>query len=458
MTESICSPKPLSEEPSATSHVLDSIKDSLVDLCAKGGICYTQKNYEQAADLYSRATELQVELNGEMSPENAEILFLYGRSLFKLGQSKSDVLGEVSGNMKKKSKSETSSATSGKIGKEIGQEIDDTNNNILAQNTKAESENHQNTLDAKKQLFQFTGDENFEGSDEEEVQNEEDQEEEDDGDDLAAAFDVLDLARVLFEKKLKTLKASDDEGKESKDLSIVRRCKERLADTHDQLAEISLENESFPAAVADCRAALAYKKELYSEEESIIAEAHFKLSLALEFAAITTRDGDGDENKEKEKAHEMDQSLRNEAADEMEAAIKSTNLRLQEKELSLTKLDSPDKLENTRNQITEIKEMLSELQTRLEDLKTPVFDVKSVLYGPLVGKLGILNAPTSTDETVEQVKKIATDVTGLVRKKSKAIDEPIATSIGEKRKGESIEENDSKRTKFNEVDDIVTPI
>ncbi|POS82691.1 hypothetical protein EPUL_005291, partial [Erysiphe pulchra] len=443
MTESVSSPKPLSEEPSATNHVLDSIKDSLVDLCAKGGIYYAQKNFEQAADVFSRATELQVEINGEMSPENAEILFLYGRSLFKLGQSKSDVLGGVSGNNKKKQKSETTS-------EEKGQEIDDINNNAPAEKTKSESENPQKTLDSKKQLFQFTGDENFEGSDEEEVQNEED-EEDDDGDDLAAAFDVLDLARVLFEKQLKVLEASDDEEKESKDLSIVRRCKERLADTHDQLAEISLENESFPAAVTDCRAALAYKKELYSEEESIIAEAHFKLSLALEFAAITTRDGDEDENKGK--APEMDQSLRNEAIDEMEAAIKSTNLRLQEKELSLTKLDSPDEIETTRCQITEIKEMLSELQTRLEDLKAPVFDVKSALYGPLVGKLGILNASTSTVEAVEKAKKTATDVTGLVRKKSKAIDEPITTSQGGKRKGESIEKNESKRIKSTEVDD-----
>lgn len=56
---------------------------------------------------------------------------------------------------------------------------------------------------------------------------------------------MLDLARILFEKKLKALEAFDDEGKESKDSLIVRRCKERLADTHDQLAEISLENERY---------------------------------------------------------------------------------------------------------------------------------------------------------------------------------------------------------------------
>lgn len=169
MIESANSPKPSDEEPSAASLEHDSIKDSLVDLCAKGGIYYAQKNYEQAADFYSRATELQVELNGEMSPENAEILFLYGRSLFKLGQSKSDVLGGVSGNNKKKIKPEMGPAISEEIDKEKEQKTGDTNKTIPSEKTNPESENHQKTLDAKKHLFQFTGDENLEGSQEEEV-------------------------------------------------------------------------------------------------------------------------------------------------------------------------------------------------------------------------------------------------------------------------------------------------
>jgi HAT1-interacting factor 1 len=66
---------------------------SLADLCAKGTSHYAHKQYDEAADLFARASELQAELNGEMDPANAEVLFLYGRSLFRVGQGKSDVLG-----------------------------------------------------------------------------------------------------------------------------------------------------------------------------------------------------------------------------------------------------------------------------------------------------------------------------------------------------------------------------
>ena len=66
---------------------------------------------------------------------------------------------------------------------------------------------------------------------------------EEEEDDLAAAFEVLDLARVLFTKKLEQLEAAEGKGKEMGDSPTTRHDKERLADTHDLLAEISLENE-----------------------------------------------------------------------------------------------------------------------------------------------------------------------------------------------------------------------
>src|SRR5688500_12887499 len=47
---------------------------------AKGAAWYAHKNYAEAAEVYSRASILQAELNGETSPDKAEILFHYGRS------------------------------------------------------------------------------------------------------------------------------------------------------------------------------------------------------------------------------------------------------------------------------------------------------------------------------------------------------------------------------------------
>jgi HAT1-interacting factor 1 len=68
---------------------------------------------------------------------------------------------------------------------------------------------------------------------------------EDEQDDLEAAFEVLDLARLLFGKRLEEPEEDEGKGKGKSvgDSSMTRHIKERLADTHDLLAEISLENE-----------------------------------------------------------------------------------------------------------------------------------------------------------------------------------------------------------------------
>ena len=54
---------------------------------------YSLKNYGAAADFYSEAAEVQDEIYGEMSPENADVLYQYGRCLYHLAVSNSDVLG-----------------------------------------------------------------------------------------------------------------------------------------------------------------------------------------------------------------------------------------------------------------------------------------------------------------------------------------------------------------------------
>lgn len=76
MAEPMEPPTTLSADSAAAMEVFNNVKVSLADLCAKGTAQYAHKNFEEAADLYARAAELQAELNGEMSPDNADILFL----------------------------------------------------------------------------------------------------------------------------------------------------------------------------------------------------------------------------------------------------------------------------------------------------------------------------------------------------------------------------------------------
>ncbi|KAI2770762.1 hypothetical protein F4815DRAFT_489068 [Daldinia loculata] len=450
---------PQSLPPMDPDERASSLHVSLADLTAKANALYAQKKYEDAAEVFSQATEMQAEINGEMAPENADILFLYGRSLFKVGQSKSDVLGgKPTGEKKsngaadkklkgKKSQAEASTVSATKNEKTEAEEV-----SVVAKNGN-ESEK---VSDAKKPLFQFTGDEEFEDSDEEE---EAEGEEEEEDDDLAVAFEILDLARVLFEKSLEREDEDSSEGKGKEkveeDNPTVKHIKERLADTHDLLAEISLENEKYPLAINDCRASLKYKEGLYSQESEVIAEAHFKLSLALEFASVTT----SAEDEASAGPKPVDEGLRQEAAEELEKAIASTKLKLDAREVDLAMLHAPEDNDVTRKQIAEVKELIADMEQRLVELRKPPMDVNSVLASDdtMLGVLGTaLGESTANKEArLEEAKKSAKDVSGLVRKKAKDDSKPEAEqakATNGKRKAEDTApgEEETKKSKVEE--------
>ncbi|KAF4995037.1 hypothetical protein FGRMN_5425 [Fusarium graminum] len=429
----------------------NSKKVTLADLSAKGAALFAHKNYEEAAEVFSRASILQAEINGETAPENAEILFHYGRSLFKVGQSKSDVLGGPAASEKKKKSTETKAK---KPVQTEAEKVTQEGVGIVAEQKEGEKKTEDIKGD-KKPLFQFTGDENFDESDEEDnAEGEEDEEEEDD---LATAFEILDLARVCYTKRLEALEKEETDmsgkGKEAAedDSPIVRHVKERLADTHDALSEISLENERYPNAIEDGRTSLKFKMELYPEESEIVAEAHFKLSLALEFASVTTAGDDG----ANAKREDMDQNLRDEAVKEMELAIKSSKLKLQNKEVELATMASPEDNELARKSIQEMKELIGDMEQRLIDLRNDPIDAKDILgadAGPIGGILGaaIGESAAETKARVDEAKKTATDLSGLVRKKNK--DESTAPVVeveanGKRKAEEPTEDTEVKKAK-----------
>lgn len=119
---------------------------------------------------------------------------------------------------------------------------------------------------------------------------------------------------------------------------------------------------SYPNAIADARACLKYQQELLSEDHEIIAEAHYKLSLALEFASVTSQ---GDEDGAAAAPKEVNQELRDEAVTELAAAIDSTKMKLHNKEVELATLHNPEDNDVSRKQITEMKEIIADMEQRV---------------------------------------------------------------------------------------------
>lgn len=93
----------------------------------------------------------------------------------------------------------------------------------------------------------------------------------------------------------------------------------------------------------------------------IVAEAHYKLSLALEFASVTMSGDDG----KNAKREAMDQGLRDEAIKEMELAIKSFRLKMQNKEVEVATMASPEENDLARRAITEMKEVIADMEQRV---------------------------------------------------------------------------------------------
>lgn len=362
-------------------------KAQLEHFAAEATAKYAIKDYDAAAELFSQATELQARINGEMSPQNADLLYAYGRCLYHLALRNSDVLGpkvageaqaeesKASGSKKQSNQSKSAAPADEPATGEASSNGTDVKNNGADEGS---------SLGVKKPLFQFTGDENFDDSDDEDelasggVNGKEGGEaEEDPEDDFANAYEVLDLARILLLKRIEELQDQEGvlegKGKGTANTSseAMHQLKERLADTHDLQAEISLEGERFPAAVTDLKAALDLKKELFPESSSLVAEAHYKLSLALEFSSVTRQKDPEVRENEENQVQQVDVAMREEAANEMEAAIQSCKLRIQ---VELARLNSGGEEKGagqhggkkvTKVDIDDVKDMVEEMEQRV---------------------------------------------------------------------------------------------
>ena len=464
-------------------------RTQLRNLMAQATLKYSVKDYTAAADLYSQATELQAEINGEMSSQNADLLYAYGRCLYHVAVKNSDVLGsKIPGEKreevhkkptrKKQNSQGLISEAAGKqkrIAEEVVTNFVEEKDGSIQLNVGVDGES--------KPQFQFKGDENFDTSDEGEEEDAEADaegtENVDEEDDFANAYEVLDLARVLLLKQLEEVETSSGKGKEIYESQL----KERLADTYDLQAEISLEGERFPSAVMDLRSALELKKGLFPQESSLVAEAHFKLSLALEFSSVTVQNNGQGEVESNTDAH-VDESLREEAALEMEEAISSCQMRIKKEEAMLLNASEASgasgRIKATKGDITDVKEMVKEMEQRVSDtrfryLKTtcskfrvqlvelrqpPVSINDSTGSGridgsnPLSGILGSIlgESPAAQKARLDEASEGAKDLTNLIKRKK-----PAEGEVSKASGSHVVQSNAKRKISFtDEVDEVGT--
>jgi HAT1-interacting factor 1 len=446
-----------------------SKSDELADLIARATAAYAIKDYSPAAELYSKATELQAKINGEMAIENADLLYGYGKCLYFVAVSNSDVLGGTAAGAKignshpekkvtKKRKLNGEASTSTTMSSKMEESevtapeslVDVVVNGAADVIPKADLEPKpaaDTEQDGSKPYFQFTGDDKGWGESDEEEEEDDDEddegaatepaaangaEEEEEEDDFVTAYEILDFARVLFLRKLEASQqwAPEDSSKGKYLASIdqtpeVREIKERLADVHDLQAEISLEGEKFPSAVTELQASLALKEELYPVESSVLAECYYKLSLALEFSA-TKQNFDMNGNPVGEAT--VDEGMRAQAAEQMEKAIASCKLRIDKETTTMEQSSAKDDsatMEKKQRNIEDVREMVADMEQRLVELRKPPVSVKeaekaeesNALSGILGQILGGEKSKEEKQKMLEEAAMGAKDLSGLVKRK-----------------------------------------
>ncbi|KAF7719177.1 Uncharacterized protein PECH_001817 [Penicillium ucsense] len=445
-------------------------QQELNELITRAAAKDAAKDHNAASELYSQATELQAELNGEMSPENADLLYAYGKSLYNVAVSKSDVLGsKVAGEQPQSSggaaTAKPSSSGSGAAATG-GSLVKDAISSSMAEGPASSSSKGKLGSETEsaptKPFFQFTGDENFVDSDDEdaeEVEGEGDEEEEED--DFANAFEVLDLARVLYMKRLEAAEeSSTNKGKgKTADMQLpadLKHIKERLADTYDLQAEISLEGERFSDAVADLRTALDLRNTLFPFEDPSVAECHYKLSLALEFASQQQQQGEGQDEDQDGQEKTVDEEMRKEAAEHMERAIESCKARMASEQQKLDSGDlDEDKKIATKRRISNSKEIIADMEQRLIDLRRAPVTVEQREQeneAMLKGILGQIVGQSVPDQQarLDAVSKDANDLSSLVRRKP-AVAQSSGSSSSKRPAEDTSADSESKRARVEDA-------
>ncbi|KAJ9093080.1 hypothetical protein QFC21_006576 [Naganishia friedmannii] len=332
--------------------------------------------WEKAVEKYADALEIMRGIHGEVATELAPLLLPYGKALFEVACRQTGVLGKA----------------------ETGAE-----------------EPEEKGPAGKAAQFTFEGDED---DDEDEQPEEgaaeggqgEDAAAEGDDDDFTVAWEVLDLARTLFEKQ---------------DLHLVAK---DLGETYAVLGDVSLETENFPQAVEDYTSALKTFHQCLPATSREIASSHYRLAIVLE--SLSDKKQEAIENVEKAiesvqaRKTAIERGLDPDHVIEEDYEVGGHKLRAHGKGKGKGKEvinHKTSKLteEERKKQVGECEEQLKDLQLKLEDLKTAP-EREGIVEDTIAHLLGNTPAASGTaGQAMDDIAAKVNDLTNMVKKKAR---------------------------------------
>ncbi|CAH0773609.1 unnamed protein product [Bemisia tabaci] len=384
-------------------------KNEAYILLAQGKRHYLVKDYASAVATLGDCCAKFSEIFGELADECGDVYFSYGKALLELAREESGVLGPAIEKDKEESgEDEEEEEEDGAEGDEEDSEKDaEKDGKDASKDTKNDAE-MDTSADAKKDAEEKP-EEGKEGTSKETVENGEsakeggaegedvEKEVEEDATNLQIAWEMLELAKTIYERQ-----KSD----------------EKLADTLLKLGEVSLETENYEQAIEDMSKSLDLQQKILSADDRGVAETYFQLGVACSLANF----------------HDRSISYFKKAKEVLQLRIK--NLK------GKTEPDEKDKVNafySLDGEIKEIESIIPEIDEKIadmEDFKAETLRAISASIIPSKAKEGESSSSSSC--------KPAMDISHLIRKKRKPEEEAEGSECKIKKAAPEVTETEKK--------------
>nr|XP_008164961.1 nuclear autoantigenic sperm protein isoform X7 [Chrysemys picta bellii] len=239
----------MEEELAAPSTSADKTDSMDVDGEAKKLLGLGQKhlvlgNIPAAVNAFQEAASILGKKYGETADQCAEAFFYYGKSLLELARMENGVLGNALEGVQ--------------VEEEEGEKADDDSmvenaDNIDETEGSDEEDKENDKTEDDKENDSTIENKSFQESEEDEVGN------------LELAWDMLELAKVIYKRQ------------ETKDAQL------HAAQAHLKLGEVSVESENYAQAIEEFQACLALQQKYLEAHDRLLAESHYQLALAYHY-------------------------------------------------------------------------------------------------------------------------------------------------------------------------------
>lgn len=251
----------------ASPNKMDSNGSQAMNHLVQGKRHMLVQDYSSAVYSLQESCQLFGKHYGETANECGEAYFCYGKALLELARAETGVLGNAlpgdSGEEEEEGEGEATDTEEGENAEKSAEDKDDDKEDDDDENEEEVSEEEsEKTCNLSPDSTSQTGDPTEPGSSSS-VQKEE---KEDEISNLQLAWEVLELAKLIFKRQ-----------------SENRAMQLKTADVLLKLGEVSIESENYKQAVEDLSECLQIQTELLNSDDRQIAETHYQLGLAHSF-------------------------------------------------------------------------------------------------------------------------------------------------------------------------------